>query len=137
MIRTESVRTQVKQQLIEAVDSLSYERVQQLLDFAAFLKQRSDTIPEPKLGTEEVSLDAWEESLRNTEAYWFSLPESVRSSYKGKVVALLKDQIVDSDEQLRTLKERVRKNLADQPVLYVEADAELLPPLTIRSPKLR
>lgn len=137
MIRTESARIQVKQQLVDAVDALSYERMQQLLDFAAFLKQRSDIIPESEQGTEDGSHNAWEESLCNAEVYWFSLPEQVRRTYEGKVVALLKDQIVDSDQQLRTLKQRVRKNLADQPVLYLEVDAELLPPLSIRSPKLR
>lgn len=78
----------------------------------------------------------WETALANAETYWFQLPEATQSQYKGKTVAILHDQILDSDVELAALRERVIKAYPNQPVLYLPADAEQLPPLFVRGPRL-
>ena len=136
MVSTDSARTKIKQQLISVADTLPFEKMQQLLDFAAFLRHQHGSVTQPELDKPQETLDEWEKALSHAEAYWFSLPEPIRLSYAGKVVALTKDRILDSDPQLQSLKRRVRKQFANQPILYLDADAELLPPLIIHSPKI-
>jgi hypothetical protein len=133
MIRTKTGRTEISQQRINLVDVLSFEKAQLLLEFATFLKQQSEAYVQP---TAE-NLDEWETAIQQAEAYWFSLPESVRQLYAGKSVAIVQTQIVDSDPQLRSLKQRVRQRFPLQPVLYIEADTTELPSLIVRSPRLR
>jgi hypothetical protein len=134
MIRTKTERTEISQQLINLVDVLSFEKAQQLLEFATFLQQQSEAHVQPPIAE---NLDEWEIAIQQAEAYWFSLPESVRQLYAGKSVAIVQNQIVDSDPQLRSLKQRVRQRFPLQPVLYIEADTTELPSLIIRSPRLR
>ena len=133
---TELARMEIKQQLLNVADTLPFEKIQQLLDFADFLKQQNLSSSRPVREGTRKTLDEWEETLSQAEVYWFNLPDSVRHSYAGKVVALSKDRILDSDPQLQNLKRRVHKKFANEPVLYLDADAELLPPLIIHSPKL-
>ena len=128
-----ALHTEIKQQLFNVVDALSFEKLQQLLEFAALLRQRSELVAQPA----QENLDEWEKAISRAESYWFALPKTVQQIYSGKVVAIINDQIVDSDPQLRSLKQRVRQQFPQQPVLYIEANAALLQPLVIRSPKLR
>lgn len=130
-------QTQVKEQLNALLDLLPVEQAELVLDFAVLLRQRQiQTKP-----TEQViaipDLSEWETALANAEEYWFQLPDSIRAQYQNKTVALLRDQIIDADVQLQTLRQRVTSEYPDQPVLYLDANAEKLPPLYIRSPRLR
>lgn len=136
IVSTELARIEIKQQLLNVADTLPFEKMQQLLDFADFLKQQNLSGSRLAHADAHKTLDEWEEALSQAEVYWFNLPESVRHSYAGKVVALSKNRIVDSDLQLQSLKRRVGKKFANQPILYLDADAELLPPLIIHSPNL-
>ena len=77
----------------------------------------------------------WEAALAAAEEYWFQLPEAVRTRYHNQTVALLHNQILDADQQLAALRKRITSEYPDQPVLYLDADAELMPPLFVRSPR--
>jgi hypothetical protein len=80
---------------------------------------------------------AWESALAVAEIYWFQLPESVRQRYLGQTVALLRDRILDSDIELHDLRLRMAAQYLNQPILYLDADAEQEPILLLRSPRLR
>lgn len=79
----------------------------------------------------------WEADLAVAEGYWFQLPVLVRARYTGQVVALLQNQILDADIELNALRQRVAIEYLNQPVLYINADAEQTPPLFVRSPRFR
>ena len=79
----------------------------------------------------------WEAALAAAEEYWFQLPTSVRGEYTGSVVALLRDRILDGDTELKVLRRRVTVQYPNQPILYLDADAEQEPPLFVLSPYLR
>jgi hypothetical protein len=81
------------------------------------------------------SAEAWEEALALAEEYWFQLPEAARQQYAGRTVALLRNCILDADEKLRDLRKRVTALYPDQPVLYLDADAEQELALIVRSPR--
>lgn len=130
------IQTQVKEQLNELVDQLSVEQAELLLDFAVLLRQRrrQDQITAPIESMPAPTV--WEAALVAAEEYWFQLPEAIRRQYEGKTVALLRDRLLDADAQLSVLRKRISAQYPDQPVLYLEADAEPLPPLYVRSPRL-
>ena len=79
----------------------------------------------------------WEAALAVAEEYWFQLPLLVRAKYTGQVVALLQNHILDADIELKVLRQRVAIEYPNQPVLYINADAEQTPPLFVRSPRFR
>ena len=79
----------------------------------------------------------WEADLAVAEEYWFQLPLLVRAKYTGQVVALLQNHILDADIELKVLRQRVAIEYPNQPVLYIDADAEQTPPLFVRSPRFR
>lgn len=130
-------QTQVKEQLNALLDLLPVEQAELVLDFAVLLRQRQIQIKPTEQVIAIPDLSEWETALADAEEYWFQLPDSIRAQYQNKTVALLRDQIIDADLQLQTLRQRVTSQYPDQPVLYLDADAEKLPPLYIRSPRLR
>ena len=79
----------------------------------------------------------WEAALAFAEDYWFQLPALIRAKYTGQVVALLQNHILDADIELNALRQRVAIEYPNQPVLYMNADAEQTPPLFVRSPRFR
>jgi len=79
----------------------------------------------------------WEAALAAAEEYWFQLPETMRTQYSGRVVALLRDSILDADPKLKILRRSVAVQYPNQPILYLDADAEQEPPLFVLSPHLR
>lgn len=79
----------------------------------------------------------WEAELAIAEEYWFQLSVAVRSKYTGKVVALLHNRILGVDVTVKALRKRIAIQYPDQPVLYIDADAEQEPSLVVLSPHLR
>lgn len=131
------IQTQVKKQLNTIIDLLPEEQAELVLDFALLLRQRqSEPLSSDRLNSATTSTE-WETALADAEDYWFQLPESVRTQYSEQTVALLRDRILDADTQLNALRKRVTLQYPDQPVLYLDADAEPAPPLFVRSPRLR
>ncbi len=130
-------QTQVKEQLNALVDLLPAEQAALLLDFAVLLRQRQTQTATATKSDSTTSLTEWEAALVAAEEYWFQLPESVRAKYSNQTVAILREQILDADQQLKSLRQRVASMYPNQPVLYLDADAELMPPLFVRSPRLR
>jgi len=122
---------EVKEQLEALLETLPEDKAQLLLDFAAFLKQQTQTPPA------EAAWDAWDRAIIEAEDYWFSLPEKTRRSYMGKTAAVVAGQILDADSDRATLRARVRAKYSNRPVLYVEGEAERLQPLVVLSPRLR
>jgi hypothetical protein len=130
-------QTQVKEQLNALVDLLPAEQAALLLDFAVLLRQRQTQTASATRADSTTSLTEWEAALATAEEYWFQLPESVRARYSNQTVAILREQILDADQQLKILRQRVASKYPNQPVLYLDADAELMPLLFVRSPRLR
>lgn len=130
-------QTQVKEQLNTLIDLLPAEQAELVLDFAVLLRQRQmQTKPTDQVSATPDATE-WETALAAAEEFWFQLPHSSRAQYQNKTVALLRNQIIDADIQIHALRKRVTSQYPDQPVLYLDADAEKLPPLYIRSPRLR
>ena len=123
-------RDEVKEKLEALLNELPGDKAQLLLDFAAFLKQLV-----PPSGPPELT--DWERQLVTAEDYWFGLPEEVRRSYSGKIVAVLPDKIVAADQDRAALRRKVKALYPDRAVLYVSPDEERHQPLVIRSPRLR
>ncbi|HRW09678.1 MAG TPA: hypothetical protein P5121_31470 [Caldilineaceae bacterium] len=128
-------QTQIKEKLNVLIDSLPTEQAELVLDFAVLLRQRQAQAVDPNQTA--IEANPWETALADAETYWFQLSEATRSQYKGKTVAILHDQILDSDVELAALRERVTRAYPDQPVLYLPADAEQLPPLFVRGPRFQ
>src|SRR5262249_36125159 len=123
---------ELKERLDALLDELPEDKASLLLDFAAFLRQQAETAqPVPANGWE-----LWEQAIIAAEEYWFGLPEAARHSYGNKIVAVVAGRILDADTDSATLLMRVQAGYPDQPILYIEAQAERLPPLTFRSPRL-
>lgn len=130
-------QTQVKEQLNALLDLLPAEQAELVLDFAVLLRQRQIQTRPTEQGIAVPDLSEWETALAAAEDYWFQLPDSSRAQYKNKTVALLRDQILDADVQLQALRKRLTSQYPDQPVLYLDADAEKLPPLFLFGPHFR
>lgn len=130
-------QTQVKEQLNDLVDKLPAEQAALVLDFAVMLRQRQTKLTSSHSSNTSTVPTEWEAALAASEEYWFQLPESTRLAYSGRVVALLDNRIVDADSELKTLRRRVTAQYPNQPVLYLDADAEQEPPLFVLSPHLR
>ena len=134
-------QTQVKEQLNALLDRLPPEQAELVLDFATLLRQRQSQL-EKKVKTQENRLAIenvtdWETSLAEAERYWFQLPEAVRVQYTGSIIALLRTQILGADVDLKVLRRRIAEQYPEQPVLYMDANAEREPILIMRSPRLR
>lgn len=134
-------QTQVKEQLNALLDKLPPDQAELVLDFAALLRQRQSHL-EKQVKTQEnrpeiENVTDWETSLAEAERYWFQLSEAVRAQYAGRIVALLRNQILDADIELKALRRRIAMQYSDQPVLYMDANAEQEPILIMRSPRLR
>lgn len=130
-------QTQVKERLNALIDLLPTEQAELLLDFAVLLRQRqAQPAPLDSLNADPLSTE-WEAALAAAEDYWFHLPETTRTQYTGRVVALLHDQILDADTELKVLRRRVALQHPNQPILYLDADTEQEPPLFVLSPQLR
>jgi len=127
-------REEVKEQLEALLDELPGDKAQMLLDFAAFLKQQARAGVPP---TPQEDWTDWERAIIAAEEYWFSLPEETRRAYVGKTAAVIEGRILDADSNIRELEVRIRAQYPDQPVLYIEGEAEQFPALFIRSPRLR
>lgn len=132
-------QSQVKEQLTALIDVLPPEQAELVLDFASLLRHRyiqavQQALPQANPRSADSAL-TWEEALASAEVYWFQLPETTRQQYSGRTVALLRNRILDADEKLRDLRKRVTALYPDQPVLYLDADAEQEPPLFVRSPR--
>lgn len=130
-------QTQIKEQLNALVDKLPAEQAALVLDFAVMLRQRQTRPITSVSSNNSTAPTEWEAALAASEDYWFQLPESTRLAYRGRVVALLDNRIVDADTELKTLRRRVAAQYPNQPVLYLDADAEQEPPLFVLSPHLR
>lgn len=130
-------QTQIKEQLSDLVDKLPADQAALVLDFAVMLRQRQARPVVSDRSNTSIAPTEWEAALAASEEYWFQLPESTRLAYNGRVVALLYNRIVDADTELKTLRRRVTAQYPNQPVLYLDADAEQEPPLFVLSPHLR
>jgi hypothetical protein len=128
---------QLKEQLNALLDTLSPDQAELVLDFATLLTQRQVNSKTQKRWPDMETVAAWESALAVAEIYWFQLPESVRQRYLGQTVALLRDRILDSDIELHDLRLRMAAQYLNQPILYLDADAEQEPILLLRSPRLR
>lgn len=130
-------QTQIKERLNALFDTLPEDQAALLLDFAVMLRQRQTQSTSFARVNAGAAPTEWEAALAAAEEYWFQLPESTRSQYSGRVVALLYDRILDDDEKLKTLRHRITAQYPNQPVLYLDADAEQEPPLFVLSPHLK
>lgn len=130
-------QVQIKEQLNALIDSLPADQAELLLDFAVLLRQRQMQTTHSDYLLVDPSSTAWERALAEAENYWFQLHEAVQAQYRGQTVAILHNQILDADKELAVLRERVTKKYPEQPVLYLPADAEQVPPLLVRSPRFR
>lgn len=130
-------QTQVKEELNTLIDALSPDQAKLVLDFAALLRQRQINLEAQTKIQEDTPINEWETALATAESYWFQLPEKVRTQYTGRTVALLRNRILDADATLKALRKRMTEQYPNQPILYLEADAEQEPVLVIRSPRLR
>lgn len=134
-------QTQVKEQLNALLDQLPADQAELVLDFATLLRQRQAHLEKqekPQINRPEIdNTTEWEATLAEAEQYWFQLPEVVRSQYAGQIVALLHNQILDTDAELKSLRRRIAGQYPDQPILFMDADAEQEPILIMRSPRLR
>ncbi len=128
------IRNDMKEKLDALLEALPTDKAQLLLDFATFLKHQVSPGPMPSHGSE---FTVWEQEIIAAEEYWFSLPEETRRAYVGKTVAVIESRILDADENRSTLRQRVRAQYPDQPVLYIEGEAQPMPSLIIRSPRFR
>jgi hypothetical protein len=137
MLLKNMTQTQIKERLNALVDTLPEDQATLLLDFAVMLRQRQTQSTLTARLTADTAPTEWEAALAAAEEYWFQLPESTRSQYSGRVVALLYDRVLDTDTELKTLRRRVTAQYPDQPVLYLDADAEQEPPLFVLSPHLK
>ena len=131
-------RDEVRMKLIELVSGLPQTQAELLLDFAGLLRRHSQLSNLPIAAAEPTGdLDDWDRALIAAEEYWFALPESVRREYSGKTAAVQAGRILDSDESLTALHDRILQHYLDQPVLFIEGDAEREPILVLHSPQLR
>ena len=128
------IRNEVKERLEALLEALPDDKAQLLLDFATFLKQQTPARVPP--AAREAWTD-WERAIIAAEEYWFSLPEETRHSYGSQMVAVIQGQILDTDRDRQALRRRVFAKYPDTTVLYIEADAEPMPSLIIRSPRFR
>jgi hypothetical protein len=129
-------RRELKEQLEAMLEALPEDKATLLVDFAAFLSQQvqAGQLDEPT-AEPDTHWDAWEREVIAAEEYWFSLPEKVRRSYGSKTVAVVRDSVLDADDDPDALAARVEAQYPGQPMLYVEATAERLPALILRSPR--
>ncbi|MFN8494435.1 MAG: hypothetical protein U0350_42940 [Caldilineaceae bacterium] len=130
-------QTQVKEELNTLIDALPPDQAELVLDFAVLLRQRQGSHETQAKTQEGAPLSEWEAALVKAEKYWFQLPENVRAQYAGRIVALSHNRILDTDLELKVLRKRITEQYPDQPILYLETDAEQEPVLVIRSPRLR
>lgn len=126
---------QIKEQLTILLDLLPPEQAELVLDFATLLQHRQAQLKDQPPKTQNGS--TWETALASAEEYWFHLSEAARQKYAGQIVALLRNQILDSDADLKHLRKRMLGQYPDQPILYLDAEAEQEPPLFVRSPRLQ
>lgn len=124
------IALEIKEKVLDLLDSMPAEDSQKVLDFAFQLQDKQKQ-------TEPRSTDAWEAALANAEKFWFSLPISTRKQYSGQVVAIANNQIIDTAKHISELRRRVAMKYRNQPVLFIDADAEQEPALFVRSPRLR
>ena len=99
-------------------------------------QRQAKPAPTDSLNADTPSTE-WEAALAAAEDYWFHLPETTRTQYTGRVVALLGDQILGADTELKVLRRTIAAQYPNQPVLYLDADTEQESPLFISSPQLR
>ena len=130
-------QTQVKEQLNILLDKLPPDQAELVLDFATLLRQRQSHLEKQEKSPEIEPVTNWDTTLAEAEQYWFQLPGAVRSQYAGRIVALLPNQILDADVELKALRRRIAVQYPDQPVLYMDANAAQDPVLIMRSPRLR
>ncbi len=127
-------RGEVKEKLDALLEILPDDKAELLLGFAAFLRQQAEGQQPP------APREDWTDSERAiiaAEEYWFGLPEETRRSYGSQMVAVIQGQILDTDRDRQALRRRVFAKYPDMMVLYIEADAEPMPSLIIRSPRFR
>jgi hypothetical protein len=130
-------QAQIKERLNALIDLLPTEQAELLLDFAVLLRQRQVQTGPPDNVNSATDSTEWEVALAAAEEYWFQLSETTRTQYRGRVVALLYDRILDTDTELNALRRRIAAQYPNQPVLYLDADAEREQPLFVLSPLLR
>lgn len=68
-------------------------------------------------------------------AAWYNLPRAERERYEGQYVAVLNEQVIDSDPEQVTLYLRVRAKYGKRPVLIIPGGDEPVPVYHIRSPR--
>lgn len=127
---------EVKERLNALVDVLPEDQARLLVEIASVLEQHA--WPEahlPDAPPAQDELDDWDREIVAAEEYWFGLPGVTRRNYAGKLVAVARDGILDADADEDALADRIETKYPNRPVLYIEAEAERLPPLVIRSPR--
>mgnify|MGYP001161955759 CR=1 FL=1 len=73
-------------------------------------------------------LDAYrEERIRAEAKAWYALPVEMREQYRGVFVAVYNGEIIDSDQNQRTLYLRAKARFGREPVLLVEGGAQPMP----------
>ena len=74
--------------------------------------------------------------IASEQTAWFAQSLQQRRQYRGKFVAIKGGQVIDSDNNQRTLYLRVRDKFGRKPVAILNADWEAPPEYTIHTPSL-
>lgn len=92
---------------------------------------------EPDVGTDTEVLDQIEIAERNRlwaeQEAWFARPPQERLQYRGKYIAILGGQVIDSDLDQRALYLRVRSRFGRAAVLIINGDWNEIPEITIHT----
>ncbi|MBI4673766.1 MAG: hypothetical protein HY741_19130 [Chloroflexi bacterium] len=68
--------------------------------------------------------------------HYQTMHAALKEKYLGENVAIHQGQLIDHDSDARALVRRVQKRFGHTPILFIQVEAEPIPELVIRSPRL-
>ena len=86
--------------------------------------------------TESAETSSRRQQLVEEQTKWYARPLIERRQYQGQYVALKDGEVIDQDQDQRSLVLRVKAQLGQAPVAILFADWEAPPTYTIHSPRL-
>ncbi len=125
----------IEQELLETVRRLPATRAAEVLDFAHFLAVR-DSVP-PGNGDETKSdWDRQAEQVDREQRVYERRHSELLAQYRGRFIAMLHGQVIDSDTDRLALRRRVRKQHGDTPVFFTLVADDPIQTIWVRSPQI-
>lgn len=96
---------------------------------------RLELVPRSSQTSSVINVDSQLQMLTEQEA-WFAKPESQRTRYRGRYIAIHHGTVIDEDLDQRALLHRVRAQFGDAPIPVISGDENAVPEYVVTSPQL-